>query len=42
MLPLPQTREAYSNIIARELLVKFQMASGHPMVDLRKAYEKFA
>ena len=30
------------DMIARELLVKFQMASGHPMVDLRKAYEKFA
>ena len=29
------------DMIARELLVKFQMASGHPMVDLRKAYEKF-
>ena len=30
------------DMIARELLVKFQMASNHPMVDLRKAYEKFA
>ena len=30
------------DMIARELLVKFQMASSHPMVDLRKAYEKFA
>lgn len=30
------------DMIARELLVKFQMASGHPMVDLRKAYEKFS
>ena len=29
------------DMIARELLVKFQMASGHPMVDQRKAYEKF-
>jgi hypothetical protein len=29
------------DMIARELLVKFQMASNHPMVDLRKAYEKF-
>jgi len=28
-------------MIARELLVKFQMASNHPMVDIRKAYEKF-
>jgi hypothetical protein len=29
------------DMIARELLVKFQMAGAHPMVDLRKAYEKF-
>jgi len=30
------------DMIARELLVKFQMAKSHPMVDLRKAYEKFS
>jgi len=30
------------DMIARELLVKFQMSQSHPMVDLRKAYEKFA
>jgi len=30
------------DMIARELLVKFQMAKGHPMVDLRNAYEKFS
>ena len=30
------------DMIARELLVKFQMSPSHPMVDLRKAYEKFA
>jgi hypothetical protein len=30
------------DMIARELLVKFQMASNHPMVDLRNAYEKFS
>ncbi len=30
------------DMIARELLIKFQMASNHPMVDLRNAYEKFA
>ncbi len=30
------------DMIARELLVKFQMAPNHPMVDLRKAYEKFS
>ncbi len=29
------------DMIARELLVKFQMAKTHPMVDLRKAYKKF-
>lgn len=29
------------DMIARELLVKFQMSPKHPMVDLRKAYEKF-
>jgi hypothetical protein len=29
-------------MIARELLVKFQMAKGHPLVDLRNAYKKFA
>ena len=28
-------------MIARELLVKFQMSRQHPMVALRKAYEKF-
>ncbi len=30
------------DMIARELLVKFQMAKNHPMVDLRDAYEKFS
>ena len=29
------------DMIARELLVKFQMSKVHPMVDLRNAYEKF-
>ena len=29
------------DMIARELLVKFQMSARHPMVDLRKAYRKF-
>jgi len=29
------------DMIARELLVKFQMSLNHPMADLRKAYEKF-
>lgn len=30
------------DMIARELLVKFQMSNSHPMVDLREAYEKFS
>jgi len=29
------------DMIARELLVKFQMSDRHPMVDLKKAYRKF-
>ena len=29
------------DMIARELLIKFQMSPNHPLVDLRKAYQKF-
>ena len=29
------------DMIARELLIKFQMSERHPMVELRKAYAKF-
>ena len=29
------------DMIARELLVKFQMSPKHPLVDLKKAYLKF-
>ena len=29
------------DMIARELLIKFQMSERHPMVDLKKAYAKF-
>ncbi|MDH3693580.1 MAG: hypothetical protein OER96_03285 [Gammaproteobacteria bacterium] len=29
------------DMIARELLIKFQMSSNHPMVELHKAYAKF-
>jgi hypothetical protein len=29
------------DMIARELLVKFQMSANHPMVELRAAYAKF-
>jgi hypothetical protein len=44
---IPDTIELPDNqqerdMIARELLVKFQMSKTHPMVDLRKAYEKFS
>jgi hypothetical protein len=28
-------------MIARELLIKFQMSKRHPLVQLRKAYMKF-
>ena len=29
------------DMLARELLIKFQMSENHPMVALRKAYAKF-
>ena len=29
------------DMIARELLVKFQMSPNHPLVVLKKAYQKF-
>ena len=29
------------DMIARELLIKFQMSQRHPMVELNKAYRKF-
>ena len=29
------------DMIARELLIKFQMSPKHPLVQLRKAYKKF-
>ena len=29
------------DMIARELLIKFQMSPDHPMVQLNKAYKKF-
>ena len=29
------------DMIARELLIKFQMSASHPMVELNKAYSKF-
>ncbi len=39
-LELPDNQQD-RDMIARELLVKFQMSRQHPLVDLRKAYEKF-
>jgi len=30
------------DMLARELLIKFQMSKRHPMVDLNKAYRKFS
>ena len=39
-LELPDNQqERY--MIARELLIKFQMSPNHPMIDLNKAYRKF-
>ncbi len=37
---LPKDQQA-RDMLARELLVKFQMSRNHPLVDLRKAYGKF-
>ena len=43
---VPQTLELPDNqqdrdMIARELLIKFQMSKRHPMVQLKEAYGKF-
>ena len=43
---IPDTMELPDNqqerdMIARELLIKFQMSPNHPMIDLNKAYRKF-
>ena len=43
---VPETIELPDNqqerdMIARELLIKFQMSESHPMVDLNAAYRKF-
>ena len=29
------------DMLARELLIRFQMSEGHPLVDLKRAYAKF-
>ena len=39
-LELPDNQQD-RDMLARELLVKFQMSRRHPMVDLEKAYGKF-
>ncbi len=39
-LKLPDNQQD-RDMIARELLIKFQMSDRHPMVQLNKAYRKF-
>jgi hypothetical protein len=39
-LKLPDNQQD-RDMIARELLIKFQMSKNHPLVDLRNAYAKF-
>lgn len=39
-LDLPDNQQD-RDMIARELLVKFQMSKSHPLVDLMEAYRKF-
>jgi hypothetical protein len=39
-IALPDTQQD-RDMIARELLIKFQMSDRHPLVTLRKAYTKF-
>jgi len=39
-LELPDNQQD-RDMIARELLIKFQMSKSHPMVDLMGAYRKF-
>lgn len=40
MIGLPDNQQD-RDMIARELLIKFQMSDRHPLVTLRKAYAKF-
>lgn len=40
-IALPDNQQA-RDMIARELLIKFQMSPNHPLADLRRAYEKFS
>lgn len=39
-IELPDNQQE-RDMVARELLVKFQMSPNHPLVDLKKAYAKF-
>jgi hypothetical protein len=39
-MTLPDSQQD-RDMLARELLIKFQMSDRHPMVDLNKAYRKF-
>ena len=39
-LKLPDNQQD-RDMIARELLIKFQMSESHPMVELMRAYRKF-
>ncbi len=39
-LELPDNQQD-RDMIARELLIKFQMSDRHPMIQLNKAYRKF-
>ena len=38
-IKLPDSQQE-KDMIARELLIKFQMSPKHPLVDLKKAYKK--
>ena len=39
-MELPETQQE-RDMVARELLVRFQMSRRHPLVELNKAYRKF-
>jgi hypothetical protein len=39
-MPLPDNQQD-RDMLARELLIKFQMSKQHPLVELKKAYAKF-
>ena len=39
-IKLPDNQQQ-RDMIARELLIKFQMSQNHPMIDLNNAYRKF-